>query len=297
MTLRAWYSATRPRVFTATYVPLALAAAIALDQGVFDLAPFVLALIGALCLQTGANLVNEYADYRRGADTYKVAGQGMTIKQQVLAPRSVLAGAVVSVVAGALIGLLLLAHSGPLLLWIGLGGVLVTVTYTAGPFPLAYNGLGEVAVAVFMGPLMVLGAYYVMARAYDPTPVLASAPVALMVAAILHANNIRDYDADKAVNKRTLAVIFGLRFARVEYALLVGGAYVALALLALAGVVPWPGLLAFATLPAALRLLRVVTTSSDTALLHRAQGQTAQLHGRFGLLLALGWLLFVAAGG
>lgn len=297
MTLRAWYSATRPRVFTATYVPLALAAAIALDQGVFDLAPFVLALIGALCLQTGANLVNEYADYRRGADTYKVAGQGMTIKQQVLAPRSVLVGAVVSVVAGALIGLLLLAHSGPLLLWIGLGGVLVTVTYTAGPFPLAYNGLGEVAVAVFMGPLMVLGAYYVMARAYDPTPVLASAPVALMVAAILHANNIRDYDADKAVNKRTLAVIFGLRFARVEYALLVGGAYVALALLALAGVVPWPGLLAFATLPAALRLLRVVTTSSDTALLHRAQGQTAQLHGRFGLLLALGWLLFVAAGG
>lgn len=295
MTFRAWYSATRPRVFTATYVPLALAAAIALDQGVFDLAPFVLALLGALCLQTGANLVNEYADYRRGADTYKVAGQGMTIKQQVLAPRSVLAGAVVSVVAGALIGLLLLAHSGPLLLWIGLGGVLVTVTYTAGPFPLAYNGLGEVAVAVFMGPLMVLGAYYVMARAYDPTPVLASAPVALMVAAILHANNIRDYDADKAVNKRTLAVIFGLRFARVEYALLVGGAYVALALLALAGVVPWPGLLAFATLPAALRLLRVVTTSSDTALLHRAQGQTAQLHGRFGLLLALGWLLFAAA--
>lgn len=298
MTLRAWYSATRPRVFTATYVPLALAAAIALDQGVFDLVPFVLALLGALCLQTGANLVNEYADYRRGADTYKVAGQGMTIKQQVLTPRSVLAGAVVTVAAGSLIGLLLLAHSGPLLLWIGLGGVLVVVTYTAGPFPLAYNGLGEVAVAVFMGPLMVLGAYYVMARAYDPTPVLASAPVALMVAAILHANNIRDHDADKAVNKRTLAVIFGLRFARVEYALLVGGAYAALALLALAGVVPWPGLLAFATLPAALRLLRVVSAgSSDTALLHRAQGQTAQLHGRFGLLLALGWLLFVAAGG
>jgi len=298
MTLRAWYSATRPRVFTATYVPLALAAAIALDQGVFDLVPFVLALLGALCLQTGANLVNEYADYRRGADTYKVAGQGMTIKQQVLTPRSVLAGAVVTVAAGSLIGLLLLAHSGPLLLWIGLGGVLVVVTYTAGPFPLAYNGLGEVAVAVFMGPLMVLGAYYVMARAYDPTPVLASAPVALMVAAILHANNIRDHDADKAVNKRTLAVIFGLRFARAEYALLVGGAYAALALLALAGVVPWPGLLAFATLPAALRLLRVVSAgSSDTALLHRAQGQTAQLHGRFGLLLALGWLLFVAAGG
>jgi 1,4-dihydroxy-2-naphthoate octaprenyltransferase len=297
MTLRAWYSATRPRVFTATYVPLALAAAIALDQGVFDLGPFVLALIGALCLQTGANLVNEYADYRRGADVYKVAGQGMTIKQQVLTPRSVLAGAVVALAAGSLIGLVLLAHSGPLLLWIGVGGVLVAITYTAGPFPLAYNGLGEIAAGVFMGPLMVLGAYYVMARVYDPVPVLASAPVALMVAAILHANNIRDYDADKAVNKRTLAVLLGLRAARIEYALLVGGAYVTLALLVLAGVIPWPGLLAFVTLPAALRLLRVVSTSADTALLHRAQGQTAQLHGRFGLLLALGWIMAVAAAG
>ncbi len=294
--LRAWYNATRPRVFTATYVPLALAAAIALDQGVFDLVPFALALVGALCLQTGANLVNEYADYKRGADTYKVAGQGMTIKQQALTPRSVLIGAVVAVSAGALIGLLLLAHSGPLLLWIGVGGVLVVITYTAGPFPLAYNGLGEVAVGVFMGPLMVLGAYYVMARAADPPPVLAAAPIALMVAAILHANNIRDYDADKAVNKRTLAVIFGLRFARAEYVLLVGGAYAALALLTLAGVVPWPGLLAFITLPAALRLIRVFVTGGDTALLHRAQGQTAQLHGRFGLLLALGWLLAAAAG-
>lgn len=293
--LRAWYSATRPRVFTATYVPLALAAAIALDQGVFDLAPFVLALVGALCLQAGANLVNEYADYRRGADTYKVAGQGMTIKQQVLSPRSVLIGAVVAIAAGALIGLALLAHSGPLLLWIGVSGVLAAIAYTAGPFPLAYNGLGEVAAGVFMGPLMVLGAYYVMARAYDPTPVLAALPVALMVAAILHANNIRDYDADKAVNKRTLAVIFGMRFARAEYAFLVGGAYVALALLVAAGTIPWPGLLAFVTLPQALRLIRVFTTSSDTALLHRAQGQTAQLHGRFGLLLALGWLLYVAA--
>lgn len=293
--LRAWYSATRPRVFTATYVPLALAAAIALDQGVFDLAPFALALVGALCLQAGANLVNEYADYRRGADAYKTAGQGMTIKNQVLTPRSVLIGAVVAITAGTLIGLVLLAHSGPLLLWIGVGGVLVAITYTAGPFPLAYNGLGELAAGVFMGPLMVLGGYYVMARAYDPAPVLASIPVALMVAAILHANNIRDYEADKAVNKRTLAVIFGMRFARAEYVFLVGGAYAALALLVLAGVIPWPGLLAFLTLPAALRLMRVFTTSSDIPLLHRAQGQTAQLHGRFGLLLALGWLLYTAA--
>jgi 1,4-dihydroxy-2-naphthoate polyprenyltransferase len=291
--INAWYSAARPRTLTATYVPLGLAAVVAVDQGVFELPPFVLALIGALLLQIGANLVNEYADFRRGADELKQAGQGMTIKNQVLSPRSVLMGAIATVVGGALIGLLLLFQSGPLLLWIGLGGVLVVVTYTAGPFPLAYHGLGEITVAIFMGPLMVLGAYYVMARQYNPVPLLAGLPIAFMVAAILHANNIRDMDADRAVNKRTLAVRFGLRFARVEYIFLVAGTYVVQTLLVVLGVLPWPTLIVYATLPEAYRLIRIVTTQTDTALLHQAQGRTARLHGRFGLLLVLGWLIFL----
>lgn len=292
--LAAWYSATRPRVFTATYVPLGMAAAIALEQGVFDLIPFVLALIGALLLQTAANLINEYADYRRGADALKVAGQGMTIKNQVLSPQSVRNGAIATVIGGSLIGLLLVAHSGPALLWIGIGGVLVVITYTAGPFPLAYNGLGEIAVAIFMGPLMVLGAYYVMARQLDLVPVVAALPIALMVAAILHANNIRDMDADRAVNKRTLAVRLGLRAARVEYWLLVGGTYVALVALVLLGVIPPTGLIALITLPEARALIGIINTQTDPMTLHAAQGRTARLHGRVGLLIVVGWLVWLA---
>jgi 1,4-dihydroxy-2-naphthoate octaprenyltransferase len=291
--LDAWYRAARPRTLTATYAPLGLAAAIALDHGVFEWIPFVLALVGALLLQIGANLVNEYADFRRGADELKQAGQGMIIKNQVLTPRDVLLGAVVTVVAGALIGLVLLFQSGPLLLWIGIGGVLVVITYTAGPLPLAYHGLGEITVAIFMGPLMVLGAYYVMARQYDPVPVLAALPIAFMVAAILHANNIRDMDADRAVNKKTLAVRFGLRFARAEYTFLVAGTYVMLALLVIAGITPWPVLLAFVTAPEAWRLIQLVNTQTGTALLHQAQGRTAKLHGRLGLFMVVGWLAFV----
>ena len=290
---RAWYSAARPRTLTATYVPLGLAAVIALDQGVFDLIPFVLALIGALLLQIGANLVNEYADFRRGADELKEAGQGMTIKNQVLTPRSVLFGAIAAVLGGALIGLVLLAHSGPLLLWIGIGGVLVVVTYTAGPFPLAYFGLGEITVAIFMGPLMVLGAYYVMARHYDPLPLLAALPISFMVAAILHANNIRDMEADRAINKRTLAVRFGREFANAEYVFLVAGTYLVLLILVLLGRMPWPTLLALLTLPEAYRLIQIILYQRDTAALHQAQGRTARLHGRLGLFIVLGWLLFL----
>lgn len=287
----AWYSAARPRTLTATYAPLGLAAVIALDQGVFEFIPFLLALVGALLLQVAANLINEYADFRRGADELKQTGQGMTIKNQVLSPNHVLAGAIITVVAGSLIGLYLLFQSGPLLLWIGIGGVLVVITYTAGPFPLAYYGFGEIAVAIFMGPVMVLGAYYVMARQFDWLPVLASLPISFMVAAILHANNIRDMDADRAVNKRTLAVRFGLRYARAEYIVLVAGTYITLLLLVLAGVIPWPTLLACLTLPEARHLIQIVNTTTENAMLHQAQGRTARLHGRFGLLLVVGWLL------
>jgi 1,4-dihydroxy-2-naphthoate octaprenyltransferase len=289
----AWYRAARPRTLTATYVPLGLAAAISIDDGTFQLVPFVLALIGALLLQIAANLINEYFDYRRGAEDLKQAGQGMILKTGLLTPREILIGAIVTVVGGALIGLFLLFQSGPLLLWIGLGGVLVVITYTAGPFPLAYNGLGEIAVFIFMGPLMILGAYYVMAREFSPVPLLVGVPVGFMVAAILHANNVRDMDADRAVNKRTLAVLLGRRAANAEYILLVGGAYVMVALMVVFGVMPVTTMIAAITLPEALRLIRIVTTSNDTALLHQAQGRTAKLHGAFGLWLVIGWVAWL----
>ncbi len=293
--LQAWYSATRPRVFTASYVPMGVAAAVAVQEGVFGIVPFVLALIGTMLLQTGANLVNEYYDYKRGADALKVAGQGMTIKNQVLSPREVALGAAASIMGGALIGLYLLSQSGPALWWIGIGGVLVAITYTAGPFPLAYNGLGELAAGIFMGPMIVLGAYYVMAPVLRWDLVAVSLPVALMVAAILHANNLRDMDADRAANKRTLALMLGRQGARVEYVILVGGAYVSLAGLVLVGLIPPGALLALLTLPESLRLIRVFNTETDPAMLHPAQGQTAKLHGRFGLLMVAGWLLWLLA--
>ena len=292
---QAWTLASRPRVFTASWVPMGLAGVIAIQDGVFNLWIFILATLGTMLLQTAANLVNEYADFRKGADEFKEAGQGMTIKHQVLSPEEVRNGAIVTVVAGSLIGLFLLAQSGPLLWLIGIGGVLVAITYTAGPFPLAYNGLGEVAAGIFMGPMIVLGAYYVMSPNLSNEKIiellLQSIPVMLMVAAILHANNIRDMDADRAVNKRTLAVIGGIRVARIEYIILVLGTYVAQGVLILTGYMPWTTLVTLLTLPEAFRLIHIFNTSRDVPLMHQAQGRTAKLHGKYGLLLVLGWLV------
>ncbi len=291
----AWFQALRPRVFTATFAPMGLAGIVALADGVFDAPLFLLALIGTLLLQSAANLINEYADFRRGADQLKQAGQGMTIKKRILSPESVLRGAIATTLGGCLLGLFLLSQSGPLLWLIGIGGVFVAVCYTAGPFPLAYKGLGEIAAAVFMGPAIVVGAYYVMQPEVSSGRIAElcwiSLPIAFMVAAILHANNIRDMEADRAVNKRTLAVIFGLRFARAEFVFLVLGAYIAQVLLAAGGLLPPATLLSQLTLPEALRLIRIINTSRAVPLLHQAQGRTAKLHGQFALLLVVGWSL------
>ena len=270
------------------------------NDGVFDAGIFLLALIGTLLLQSAANLINEYADYRRGADQLKEAGQGMTIKKKILKPASVRNGAVLTTVAGCLIGLFLLAQSGPLLWIIGIGGVFVAISYTAGPFPLAYHGLGELAVAIFMGPAIVVGAYYVMSPAVADARIaelcLISLPVAFMVAAILHANNIRDMDADRAVNKRTLAVIFGIRFARAEFMFLVVGAYATQLLVIALGIMPVATLLTLITVPEALRLIRIFNTSRAVPLMHQAQGRTAKLHGQIGLLMVLGWVFAMIPG-
>jgi 1,4-dihydroxy-2-naphthoate octaprenyltransferase len=102
-------------------------------------------------------------------------------------------------------------------------------------------------------------------------------------------------DADRAVNKRTLAVLFGLRFARAEYLFLVGGTYLALIVLVVFNVIPWTTLLALITLPEAYRLIQIVNTKTETPLLHQAQGRTARLHGRIGLLIVLGWLAYLTA--
>lgn len=295
--LAAWYAATRPRVFVASFVPLGIAAVIAIDDGVFHSLYWLLSLIGVMLLQTAANLINEYADYKRGADTLKEAGQSMVIKNEVLSPEEVRNGAVASVVAGSLIGLFLLANSGPLLWVIGISGVLLAITYTAGPFPLAYHGLGEVAAGVGMGPMIVLGAYYVMQPDISAQKalelVLISLPVLFSTAAILHANNIRDLDADRSANKRTLAVRFGRDAARKEYALLWIGVYGVQVALIIAGLVPVTTLLTALTVPEARRLTHIINTETAVPPLHMAQGRTAKLHGQYGLLFCAGWLIWL----
>lgn len=289
-----WYQAARPRSLTATYVPIALGGVIALQDGAFNVLFFVLALLGTLALQIGANLSNEYFDYAKGVEAEKTHGLGLILKQGYLTPQQVFIGAVGSFVTGSLIGLFLVSQTGWLILWIGLAGVAVAILYTAGPFALAYIGLGEIAVFIFMGPLIVLGTYYVLTEKTSGQTIIGALPVAFLVAAILHANNLRDLDADKVSGKNTLAVRFGRRFAQGEYVVLTLGGLVMVVLLAILGQIPATSLLSLVLLPETLRLCRIATTSEDPKELHMVLVHTARLHKWFGAAYVVGWLISLA---
>ncbi|MCL4877688.1 MAG: 1,4-dihydroxy-2-naphthoate octaprenyltransferase [Anaerolineae bacterium] len=289
-----WYQAARPRSLTATYVPIALGGVIALQDGAFNVLFFVLALLGTLALQIGANLSNEYFDYAKGVEAEKTHGLGLILKQGYLTPQQVFIGAVGSFVIGSLIGLFLVSQTGWLILWIGLAGVAVAILYTAGPFALAYIGLGEIAVFIFMGPLIVLGTYYVMTEKTSNQTIIGALPIAFLVAAILHANNLRDLDADKVSGKNTLAVRFGRRFAQGEYVVLTLGGLVMVVLLAILGQIPATSLLSLILLPETLRLCRIATTSEDPKELHMVLVHTARLHKWFGAAYVVGWLISLA---
>jgi 1,4-dihydroxy-2-naphthoate octaprenyltransferase len=287
---RVWFKASRPWSYTAAVIPVALGGIIAAQQGPIDLVLLGLALLGSIAIQLGTNLMNDYYDYRKGADVPGTLSLGGSILRGELSPRQVFTGGMLSFGLGIGIGLYLVTVAGPFILWLGLFSVLAGFFYTAGPFALAYVGLGEVAVFIFMGPVMVVGSYYLQRHEVTLPVVLASLPVGFLVAAILHANNLRDLDSDKQIGKRTLATLLGREGARMEYYILIGGTYLSLIVLAVLGIAPWLALITVATLPAAWRLIRLAAQESEAKALHPLLRQTARLHMQFGSLLIVGYI-------
>lgn len=291
-----WWGAIRPWSYTAAIIPVVLGGVIAAAQGTFFPWLFTLALVGSIAIQMGTNLTNDYYDFTRGTDTPQVLGTGGALLRGTLTPRQILLGAFVCFGIGSAIGLYIVSVTGPFIFWLGLVSVMAGFFYTAGPFALAYVGLGEIAVFIFMGPVMVIGSYYVQMRQVNLPVILASLPVGFLVAAILHANNLRDLDSDREKGKRTLATVFGRKGANLEYYLLVGGTYGMLLLLVLFGIAPWPTLVAALTFPTALRLMRIVANNTEAVALQPVLRQTAKLHMNFGMLMVIGWAAWWLAG-
>ena len=212
---KAWLEAARPRTLPASLSPVLLGCALAYRDGVFQWIPALLCVGVALLAQIASNFANDYFDFKKGADGADRLGPERAVAQGWITPKAI--GTFVTLGFSCLMGCGLLFYGGWWLIGVGLAIALCVLAYSAGPFPLAYNGLGDVCVVLFYGVVPVCFTYYVQALSFSLLAFLLSLAVGFLSANILIVNNYRDYAQDRAAGKRTSIVLFGRRFGRVAY--------------------------------------------------------------------------------
>jgi 1,4-dihydroxy-2-naphthoate octaprenyltransferase len=300
-TRKAWLMAARPQTLPAAAAPVLVGTGLAVRTGVFDPLPAVVALVGALLLQIGTNFANDYYDAVRGADTEEREGFTRVTAGGLIEPGAVKRAMYATFGLSILVGTSLVYVGGVPILVVGLASVVAGITYTGGPLPYGYRGLGDVFVFVFFGLVAVAGTYYVQAvgGVADPFPlwvpagtvpasaVVAALPAAGLSTAILVINNVRDRETDAASGKRTLAVALGYRASRIEWSALVGLAYAVPVVFFLDGY--GPAVLApLLTAPLALGIGATVWRRRDGDALNPALERTGKLLFAHSALFAAG---------
>lgn len=289
MKLQAWLLASRPKTLTAAAVPVVVGTAVAFASGGLAWGPALAALLGAFAIQIGTNFANDLFDALKGADTEARVGPTRAVQAGWLSAREMAWGTAFAFGVAMLIGAYLVSVGGWPIVVIGLASVASGVGYTGGPYPLAYNGLGDVFVLVFFGFVAVAGTAYVQLLTVPSLALWAGLPVGALATAILVVNNVRDREQDVLAGKRTVVVRFGRTFGLAEYGACLLLAYLVPVGLAAAGYGPWV-LLTWATLPVAVELYRSVA-NEDGERLNAILARTAQLLLLYGVIFAFGLAL------
>jgi 1,4-dihydroxy-2-naphthoate octaprenyltransferase len=291
---QTWVLASRPKTLPAAVSPVIIGSAVAFAEGGFRFLPALAAFLGALLLQIGANLANDVFDFEKGADQRNRLGPLRVTQAGLLSPSEVKTGMWLTFVLAGLCGIYMTLVSGWFIVLIGLLAILAAIAYSGGPFPYGYRGLGEFFVFVFFGFAAVCGTYYAQIGYISQLAVLSSIPVGLLIVSILVVNNVRDFESDKAANKRTLAVRFGLDWAKQEFVVVVILAFVITILLVITDLAtPWL-LLTWLSLPL------VFSTSSSILnqrgkILNKTLAETGKLTLYFSLFYAIGLILSIFA--
>jgi len=288
---RIWLMAARIRTLPASLAPVLVGTALAGFYQVFHPLRFVAALLGAIFIQVGTNLSNDYSDARRGADSEDRLGPVRVTAGGLVPPQRVLVATYISFGVAVLVGVYLIAVAGWVLLAIGAASILAGVLYTGGPRPYGYEGLGELFVFLFFGIVAVSGSFYVQVKHLRWEAFALAVPVGLLAAAILVVNNVRDIDTDRRAGKRTLAGRLGRGRARTLFALMVYGAYILAPVTWAFGPLSAWLLLPWLTLPVAAAVVREVRNRVDGPSLNRALAQSGLLQLAFCVLLSAGLLL------
>ena len=288
--MNPWILAARPRTLGAALIPVIAGCALASSVSAFDPLGSALILACAVLIQIATNFFNDALDHVKGADTAGRLGPTRVTSAGLLPARRVMTGAFLTLTLAALLALPLVLRGGGIILLIGLLSLLFAYTYTGGPFPLAYLGLGEIFVTLFFGLIAVAGTFYLNTLTFSAAAILAGMQIGLHSSVLLAVNNLRDLETDRAANKKTLAARFGLTFARRENAALVIAPFIlGLAWLPLGYL--WAFLLPLITLPLAWWLARACLAATPDRQANQLLAQAAALHAAFGLLLSLAFLL------
>jgi 1,4-dihydroxy-2-naphthoate polyprenyltransferase len=285
-----WVLAARPRTLPAAAAPVIAGTAAAYYEGGFRPGPALAALLAALLLQIGANIANDYFDYFKGADTSTRLGPLRVTAAGLLKPQQVLIGMWITFGLAGLLGFYLTLAAGWPVLVIGLAAIAAAIAYTGGPFPFGYYGLGDLFVFIFFGLAATAGTYFVQVQSVSTLAIWSSVPMGLLITAILVVNNLRDIETDRAAGKKTLAVRFGPRGARLEFVTCLVGAYLSSAAMILTGAAPSLVLLSWGSLLLVIPLVKAVFTTSGRPL-NRTLAGTGRLALVYGLLHATGLVI------
>lgn len=215
--VQAWIMAARPKTLTAALAPVLVGTAVAYDHGAMNLWTALIALFGAYAIQIGTNFANDYYDAKQGADTPDRLGPTRVTATGLIRPEQVKAAMWAAFGVAVLAGFYLVAVGGWPIVVIGLLGIASGIAYTGGPFPLGYNGLGDVFVFVWFGVIAVMATHYLQVGEWSSLAFWSSVPIGALSTAILAVNNLRDVATDRVAGKRTVVVRFGEWFGRAEY--------------------------------------------------------------------------------
>jgi 1,4-dihydroxy-2-naphthoate octaprenyltransferase len=282
-----WFLASRPKTLLAALVPVLVGSAIAVNESTFaPLAAFI-ALICAILLQVGSNFVNDLYDYLAGSDKPDRVGPKRVLASGIISVKEMKFGIFMVFLTSFILGMYLVYLGGWLILLIGVISILSAFAYTAGPFPLAYNGLGDIFVFLFFGLIGTVGTYYVQSGDISALSLWASIPVGALITNILVVNNYRDIEEDRSNGKYTLAVKYGKRFTRFQYIGFMIVSYLILFVVYYTFKQSIVVFLPLLSLPVALRLMWMIYRYKGKAL-NKTLELTAKLSALYGLLFAAG---------
>jgi len=289
-TLKDYVIGTRPWSFSMTAISVSMGTFLAGAEGPVSWPWFALTLVGAVFFHAAANVTNDYFDTRYGVDTADAPTaryRPHPIFAGMLSPGRLLGQAAAFYAIALAVGILATVLRSRDIAWIGAIGFLASFLYTAGPVKFKYRALGEVAVFLTWGPLIIGGAYAVQRGAVSARPLVVSVPFGVLVALVLFANNMRDVEFDARRGIRTLGILLGKRASLAIYLGLIAAAYAAVvSMVAAEYLTPW-ALLSLLSVPKAVSLFRTFAREIPDA----ADAITAELDTVFGVCLMAGLLI------